>query len=103
MFFFCVSCKFIIFNFLEIIFKLLIFDLIIVFLSKVFMGVLSIFDMEINILELGIDSFCFYLDIVCCIIFSFIVSFCCESFFDFLIVLMFLFNIRVNYFFFSCY
>lgn len=82
---------------------LLIFEIIIVFLSKVFIGVLSIFDMEINILELGIDNFCFYLEIVCCIIFSLMVIFFCESFFDFLIVLIFLFNIRDIYFFFSCY
>ena len=103
MFFLCASCKFIISNFSEITFKLSTSDSTIVSPSKVLTGVSSTSDMEINISESGTDSPCSHLDIVCRTTFSFIASSCCESPFDFLIVLMFSLNIRANHLSFSCY
>ena len=103
MVFLCASCKFIISSFSEMAFKSSTFDSTTVSPSKVLTGVSSTSDMEINILESGTDSPFSHLEIVCRTTFSLIASSSWESPFDFLIALMFSFNIRDNLLAFSCY
>lgn len=66
-------------------------------------GVSSTSDMEINISESGTDSPCSHLEIVYRTTFSLMAISSCESPFDFLIALIFSFNIRDNRLSFSCY